>query len=499
MESDKRIHVLTIKYKNDIKQQEVPLFRGAVNAAMGDDGNVLFHNHTDRNYRYSYPLIQYKRLGGKAAIVCVNEGADALLSQMYRLNTRCRLGDRNVEMEIAGVEPVTVGMENGQLVEYKLYRWLPLNGDNYTEYSKTKSLRERVMILERILKGNILSFAKGVGVTLDYDIRVDVTDILAQRMMMNKTTRLMAFDVSFITNVSLPNNVGLGKSASVGFGVVEKMGVCGQVAQKLHKHEDVDAQREDVPGLPEQKVEKPIFLLGGKDLEMNTIKNILQNHDCIVHDNELTWQNARLSAYADVVNEHTSSVIYGIELKPDIPLPDKYITIDHHNDNRQGPSALEQVAKVLGTKLSRFHQLVAANDKGYIPGMKSIDATDEEVFYIRYLDRRAQGVTEEEEDAAEADVAKAEKVGKLTVVTTGLKHFSPIVDRMYPYDRLLILAGDELTYYGEGIDMLREVLAPLCKDLYYGGCGEVGYLGIPQTTPDIYETTKQKIIELKRC
>lgn len=499
MESDKQVHVLTIKFDSSIKRQEVPLFRGAVNVVTKDAENVLFHNHERGNYRYSYPLIQYKRIGGKATIIGINEGADTLLSQTYKLSTNYKLGDRNVKMEIASMEPATHEVKSNQFAEYKLWQWLPLNGDNYHEYNKTRSLRERVIMLEKILKGNIISLAKGLGVHIDYDIVADITDITSERLVTNKGTKLMAFDIKFISNVSIPNNIGLGKSASVGYGVVERLRDLGKILNGIHEAEAIKTTdgKKDTEAIHE--VEKPVFLLGGKDLEMNTINNILINHCCIVYDKELSWKNAVLSAYTDEIKEHKQSVIYGIELKQDMDAPDRYIAIDHHNGKRNGPSAIEQVAEVLGATMSRFHQLVAANDKGYIPGMKEIGATDKEVFNIRHLDRKAQGVTEDEEEAAEADISKAENIGRLTIVTTSLQHFSPIVDKMYPYGRLLVLADNELTYYGDGIDRLRDELSDICNDIYYGGGGDVGYIGIPQTSPDIYNKVKNKIIEIKRC
>lgn len=36
----------------------------------------------------------------------------------------------------------------------------------------------------------------------------------------NKGVKLMAFDAEFKTNMSLPDYVGIGKNASIGFGVV---------------------------------------------------------------------------------------------------------------------------------------------------------------------------------------------------------------------------------------------------------------------------------------
>jgi hypothetical protein len=54
-----KIKTLTIIFNNEISQQQIPLFRGAIIDTM-DNANILFHNHDEDNLRYSYPLIQYK-------------------------------------------------------------------------------------------------------------------------------------------------------------------------------------------------------------------------------------------------------------------------------------------------------------------------------------------------------------------------------------------------------------------------------------------------------
>lgn len=71
----KYLRTLTIITEADINQQEIPLFRGAVIKSLGEDANLLFHNHiTDNQFRYSYPLIQYKRLGGKPPSYALRKG-----------------------------------------------------------------------------------------------------------------------------------------------------------------------------------------------------------------------------------------------------------------------------------------------------------------------------------------------------------------------------------------------------------------------------------------
>ncbi|MBK8558282.1 MAG: hypothetical protein IPL65_22290 [Lewinellaceae bacterium] len=69
----KKIKYLTIRFKNDIGFQELRKFRGAVINVAGKE-NTLFHNHQNGNFRYSYPLIQYKRIDNKAALICLEDG-----------------------------------------------------------------------------------------------------------------------------------------------------------------------------------------------------------------------------------------------------------------------------------------------------------------------------------------------------------------------------------------------------------------------------------------
>ena len=60
-----KIKTLTIQFNTPLKRRELPLFRGAIIAAIST-GNILFHNHNEGStLRYAYPLIQYKRIGGK--------------------------------------------------------------------------------------------------------------------------------------------------------------------------------------------------------------------------------------------------------------------------------------------------------------------------------------------------------------------------------------------------------------------------------------------------
>ena len=228
---------------------------------------------------------------------------------------------------------------------------------------------------------------------------------------------------------------------------------------------------------------KRIFLLGGNDLEMTTIKNLLVNAGEQFETHDLRWDNAKLSSYEKTLEEYGNSPdyqIYGIELNEDIPHPDNYVRIDHHNDFANKPSSLEQVATLLGLAMDRHMQLVAANDSRYIPGMIKLGASREEIDDIRRADRAAQGVSEGDDERLAEESLKSCKgdASNLYVVKSLTSKFSTICDRMYPYRRLLIYNDDVAEFYGEGVNDLTSLFKSEldAKKMYHGG-GDSGYLG----------------------
>lgn len=229
------------------------------------------------------------------------------------------------------------------------------------------------------------------------------------------------------------------------------------------------------------KFEGMMFLLGGHDLEMLTIRKVLDKAGIKYADHGLRWDNACLSSYRKELDEASDKgwTVWGIELQEDIVLPPCYKRIDHHNDLAHLPSALEQVLEVLHLPMDRYLQLVAANDKAYIPGMLQLNATAAEVEVIRRADRKAQGVTDKDELLAEKAIAEnCKKVGNLLVVHALSPRFSPICDRLFPYRCLLVYTDDEWIYYGEGAMLVRKCFEDdfLAGKLFCGG-GENGYVG----------------------
>jgi len=200
-------------------------------------------------------------------------------------------------------------------------------------------------------------------------------------------------------------------------------------------------------------MEKLVFFLGGKDAEMVEIAVILTEVGQQMVDKGLGW-GAKASAYSEeiaqaVANGNTPVLV---ELELDITISEGVVVVDHHNERAGEPPSILQVLNLLGIEPTRRHQLIGANDSGYIPAMVAMGATFEEIAEIRLADRNAQSITSEQEQEAERAVAEVEVIGRLTVVRMSHSKTATVTDRLYGnYYQLIILSRDgEVNFFGNG-------------------------------------------------
>ena len=251
-------------------------------------------------------------------------------------------------------------------------------------------------------------------------------------------------------------------------------------------------------------MKKKIFLLGGFDLEMSEIRNMLEENNIQYFDRSLTWSNAYLKEYAhelDIYGNNEDVNIYGVELqeKGFDSIPSNYFRIDHHNEMSNHPASIIQVAAVLDIPVSHYRQLIAANDSGYIPGMTSMGATPEEINAIRQLDREKQGVTVQDEEMAVKAIENRTIEQGIIVVKSETNRFSPVCDRLFPYEKLMIYTDDELMFYGQGKDRLTVHFDSEIKagKMFHGG-GAEGYFGTAKAVFSVKEiiSLKNEIVQL---
>lgn len=237
------------------------------------------------------------------------------------------------------------------------------------------------------------------------------------------------------------------------------------------------------------------FFLGGNDLEMMAIRRLLRakgipaDH---IHDKHLGW-GAKVSDYeSEIVTLPKQAKAVLIELENDLNVEsDRVIVLDHHGA-RAGidkPSVLEQLWHLLEMPQDQWgkgefadYPLIVANDKGYIPAMRRMGASDAQIADIRARDRAAQGITQQQERQAEQALRekRSEADGKLIVVDLPHSRIAPVTDRLMldeGYRNLLIVSPEEINFSGDGI--LVNCLSKAFPDGWYGGeLPARGYWGI---------------------
>ena len=221
--SSKKIKILVVSFDIKLQRREIPAFRGAVIKAVGQE-NVLFHNHFENKFRYGYPLIQYKLLANNPSILFINQGYDEGLRLFEDTQWSFKINGNHIN---AGIKHLSFDYVNcgisKQLLSYRVQNWFALNRENYEKFITIERHAERKIFLERIMIGNLLSFAKGIKWSVDEKIIVSIKSVPRQRSFNFKDHKMVGFDMEFITNVILPDKIGLGKSVSRGFGIIRRV------------------------------------------------------------------------------------------------------------------------------------------------------------------------------------------------------------------------------------------------------------------------------------
>ncbi|MCB0782570.1 MAG: hypothetical protein KDC03_24025, partial [Flavobacteriales bacterium] len=217
---------------------------------------------------------------------------------------------------------------------------------------------------------------------------------------------------------------------------------------------------------------RPVFLLGGPDLEMVAIERLLKRHGQVYHWKPgITWGTADWSVYLGTIEAaiKAGQTPVGIELTANRePVPRGCLLIDHHNEHSHLPSSIEQVAELLGIALSPFEQAVAANDKGHVQAMRGSRLSEGTIRRVRRLDRRAQGHTAEQDEAGQA-LAEAHRrrrriksyprrYGDVDVIACGEVPFSCVADALLT-NKMLLWNERGLMYAGPGVQRLRTAYA----------------------------------------
>lgn len=213
-----------------IKFPEIKLQTRDAHKLRGYFGNLfkqystILHNHyEDGSFRYKYPTVQYKVIKNVPTLIGINEGAELLPSLFLNIKEldidgeKFEVNTKNIELKSE-----EVGYSQS-LHEYEFATlWMALNQVNYSKYNTLKSETEKQEMLNAIVIGHILSFFRNTGVELNPNERLMAKVNVEEKSTNFKENKMVAFSGSFVVNALLPNEIGLGKAVSRGFGTIVK-------------------------------------------------------------------------------------------------------------------------------------------------------------------------------------------------------------------------------------------------------------------------------------
>lgn len=209
---------LTLKTDKDIIEDTSKL-RGYI--ANNNPENLLLHNHIDNNVLiYSYPLVQYGIINGRAYMFGIDDGVQAIKELTNNLKELQLTRHYNIIEKQLTEKQTDINTTREQHKYIFVTPWIGLNQKNYQKYKETTDQREKKLLLNKILIGNILSMCKGLGIIVNHQIKVKTH--LNVKTVQYKSVYMEAFTGEFITNFQLPDYIGLGKGVSQGYGTIIK-------------------------------------------------------------------------------------------------------------------------------------------------------------------------------------------------------------------------------------------------------------------------------------
>ena len=182
----------------------------------------LFHNHREGGgFHYRYSMIQYKVIEGVPTIVGVGEGADMVLRAAHKVK---ELNIANKPMPVGEKELIsrreTYGVSEG-LHRYKLISpYFALNQKNYRTYTSLSD-RGRPAFLDKMVRSHLIALHVGLNKGAKPEQVVMCSATLKPCTVVRDGQRMMMFRGEVVANMTVPPLLGIGKSTSAGFGILE--------------------------------------------------------------------------------------------------------------------------------------------------------------------------------------------------------------------------------------------------------------------------------------
>lgn len=223
MPTTKPLQICRIKFPEiKLRTRDAHKMRGYFGNLFKENSPLLHNHYENGEFRYKYPTVQYKVLDNVPTLIGIAEGAE-LLPQLFLKINELDIDGKKISINTKNIEVnrEEVGFSE-DLNEYRFKTlWMALNQKNYPKYQNLKSDAEKQNMLNSIVVGHILSFFRNTGIELDRAERLMAKVDVSEKSTNFKQNKMIAFTGKFIVNAKLPDEIGLGKSVSRGFGTIK--------------------------------------------------------------------------------------------------------------------------------------------------------------------------------------------------------------------------------------------------------------------------------------
>lgn len=220
------MRLLTLTLDMPLHAADIPGFRSAMVELAGPE-NALFHGHNNEPgavdpYVRDYPLVQYAVRRGRAALIGMEDGAQALRTVILpRLPSQLDIAGinrpvggfrvRDEELPLAVLEePVAFGLAG----------WMALNADNFNRWKSADDPQARLEMLHRALTGQLRAFAERMQLPNYKAVEARVLRVDNQKRARWHGVDLVRFHVWAQANLLPPEGIHIGRAAAFGFGEV---------------------------------------------------------------------------------------------------------------------------------------------------------------------------------------------------------------------------------------------------------------------------------------
>jgi hypothetical protein len=207
-----------VQFDLPLTAAQLPMFRGAI-AYLAGWNNDEFHNHkAGEGLWHRYPFVQYQIHNGNAAIVAWGEGVPPLKAFVERYAGVLLLHTKPQKVALLAATEKTETLAFSETEQaYQVQRWIALSKQKHEEWLKNDRLINRVLLLQNALGSHLIAMFKGFEWRPPQRFEVTIQDFSSQTVL-HRGIKYAAFEVQYSVPLLLPQDFGLGKAVSEGFG-----------------------------------------------------------------------------------------------------------------------------------------------------------------------------------------------------------------------------------------------------------------------------------------